>query len=505
MYRILIADDEAGIRGGLARYLKKHTADFEVVGTAKDGREALRLSEELLPEVIITDINMPKLDGLEYLESLKELLPDSKFLVISGYDRFDYAVRCLRLGVREYFLKPVDTEKLMEVLRALKEELDEQRDAWRNQRHPERGGADEPWEEDSGQGYLYCVAAARGEVEFDQIYERAKIRLAPDIRILSPMFKTDEKILFLRIEKEETGQEFLKITRSLTSVCNYFRREQGKRIHFFLGNFVEDREDMGRSRREALRCGEAFFEDQIPPVVCYEEMKAAEGERAPFFVRDISKKMVLAAESGSRKELGEQWEHLKGILSERQLYDAKCLKIFFLSLGFQVMSDMEKKTGGIGMRELNEYQDQLSAAGSPDELYRVFVEFLDAVERKCREKDNSNHLIREKAEPIIQAHLSDSDFCLDDVAVKLFLSPNYLRALWKRETGMTFTEYITELRMERARILLKGKDRKIGEVAEQVGYRDSRYFSSSFKKLYHMSPGEYQNQESRRDENDEEK
>ena len=239
-------------------------------------------------------------------------------------------------------------------------------------------------------------------------------------------------------------------------------------------------------------------------MVCYEEMVAAEEEKAPFFVRDISEKMVLTAESGSRKELGGQWEALKGILSERQLYDAKCLKIFFLSLGFQVMSDMEKQTDGIGIRELNEYEDRLSGAESPDELYGFFTEFLDALERKCQEKDNRNHRVRERAQPIIQAHLSDSDFCLDDVAVKLFLSPNYLRALWKRETGMTFTEYITELRMERARILLKGKDRKIGDVAEQVGYRDSRYFSSSFKKLYHMSPGEYQNQESRRDEIDEE-
>lgn len=165
---------------------------------------------------------------------------------------------------------------------------------------------------------------------------------------------------------------------------------------------------------------------------------------------------------------------------------------------------MEKQTDGIGIRELNEYEDRLSGAESPDELYGFFTEFLDALERKCQEKDNRNHRVRERAQPIIQAHLSDSDFCLDDVAVKLFLSPNYLRALWKRETGMTSTEYITELRMERARILLKGKDRKIGDVAEQVGYRDSRYFSSSFKKLYHMSPGEYQNQESRRDEIDEE-
>ncbi len=504
MYRILIADDEAGIRGGLARYLHMHTADFEVVKTAKDGMEALRLSEEFLPEVIITDINMPRLGGLEYLEALKELLPDSKFLVISGYDRFDYAVRCLRLGVREYFLKPIDTEKLMEVLRALKEELDEQRDAWKAQAHPEREKKDDGREHVPDTGYLYCAAVVRGEAEFQEIYERAGSRLAPDIEILHPMFPADENLLFLKAEKGSTGQGFLRITRSLTSVCNYFRREQGKRIHFFLGRFVEEREKLGRSQREALRCGEAFFKDQIPPVVCYEEMVDAQGEKEPFFVKDISNKMALAAESGSRKELGGQWEKLKGILSERKFYDAGCLKIFFLSLGFQVMSDMEKQTNGIGIRELNEYQDHLARAKSLDEAYQFFTEFLDVLERKCGEKDRGNHLIQEKAKPIIQAHLSDSDFCLDDVASRLFLSPNYLRTLWKRETGMTFTEYITELRMERARILLKGKARRIGEVAEQVGYRDSRYFSSSFKKLYHISPGEYQNQENRRDKNDEE-
>ena len=99
MYRILIADDEAGIREGVARYLRKHCSTYEVAETAENGADALKKAQELLPEGIITDIAMPRMNGLDFLEQIRHTLPDTKMIIVSGYDKFEYARQAMRLGV----------------------------------------------------------------------------------------------------------------------------------------------------------------------------------------------------------------------------------------------------------------------------------------------------------------------------------------------------------------------------------------------------------------------
>lgn len=130
MYRILIADDEASIREGVARYLSKHCSTYEVAATAENGADALKKAQELLPEVIITDIAMPRMNGLDFLEQIRHTLPDTKIIILSGYDNFEYARQAMRLGVKEYLVKPLDTKKLLAVLDEFKTELDAERAAW---------------------------------------------------------------------------------------------------------------------------------------------------------------------------------------------------------------------------------------------------------------------------------------------------------------------------------------------------------------------------------------
>lgn len=113
MYRLLIADDEESIREGVADFVRQNCPEWDVAALARDGREALALAREILPDAVLTDITMPHMNGLEFLESLSDLLPEAKLLVLSGYDQFEYAVQALRLGVSDYLLKPLDTAKLV--------------------------------------------------------------------------------------------------------------------------------------------------------------------------------------------------------------------------------------------------------------------------------------------------------------------------------------------------------------------------------------------------------
>ena len=112
MFQILIADDEPNIREGVRQFITRRCPEWQVVGAARDGKEALAMAERFLPDCIMTDITMPHVNGLEFLEKIKEELPDAKLLILSGYDDFEYAVQGMRLGVSDYLLKPLDTELL---------------------------------------------------------------------------------------------------------------------------------------------------------------------------------------------------------------------------------------------------------------------------------------------------------------------------------------------------------------------------------------------------------
>ena len=118
MFQILIADDEPNIREGVRQFITRRCPEWQVVGAARDGREALEMAERFLPDCIMTDITMPHVNGLEFLEKIKGELPDAKLLILSGYDDFEYAVQGMRLGVSDYLLKPLDTELLIQRLDA---------------------------------------------------------------------------------------------------------------------------------------------------------------------------------------------------------------------------------------------------------------------------------------------------------------------------------------------------------------------------------------------------
>ena len=130
MYRLLIADDEESIREGVSDFVRQNCPEWDVAALARDGREALALAREILPDAVLTDITMPHMNGLEFLESLSDLQPEAKLLVLSGYDQFEYAVQALRLGVSDYLLKPLDTAKLVSALSRFAAELDAQALRW---------------------------------------------------------------------------------------------------------------------------------------------------------------------------------------------------------------------------------------------------------------------------------------------------------------------------------------------------------------------------------------
>ena len=133
LYKVLLVDDEEDIRVGISRKMDWSGLGFELVGEAENGRDALELAESVQPDVVLTDIKMPFMDGLELCSILTKRLPGSKFVVFSGFDDFEYAKQAVRMNVSEYILKPINAAELSAVLQKLKEQLDTERTERQNQ------------------------------------------------------------------------------------------------------------------------------------------------------------------------------------------------------------------------------------------------------------------------------------------------------------------------------------------------------------------------------------
>ncbi|MFR9161856.1 MAG: helix-turn-helix transcriptional regulator [Ruthenibacterium lactatiformans] len=159
-----------------------------------------------------------------------------------------------------------------------------------------------------------------------------------------------------------------------------------------------------------------------------------------------------------------------------------------------VLSILKKPASDMPMSyyEFTNFQQEIMAAASMEELRACFENFVSLYWLRRQGEKPPRRILTERVSEVVQAHISDIDFSLDDVAAALFISPNYLRQLFKQETGQTFTEFLTAQRMQHAHILLGNPQTKVCDVAEQAGYADSRYFSVCFKKFYHMTPSEYQ-------------
>ena len=150
----------------------------------------------------------------------------------------------------------------------------------------------------------------------------------------------------------------------------------------------------------------------------------------------------------------------------------------------------ETNTAAITYLEAEKFRQSVMKAESLEELKREFLHFLRFMGEKKAGCVRQEQSVAQKVDRIIQENISNPEFSLDDVAGLLFISPNYLRQLFKQETGMTFVEYLTRTRMKQAKMLLDTGEVRVADVAEQVGYREPRYFSSCFKKLYQISPSD---------------
>jgi len=529
VYKLILVDDEAEVREGMLRRIDWEAGGFLIAGEAENGREALELVERDPPDIVITDISMPVMDGMELGRTLRERFPLVKVVFLTGFDEFAYARQAVQMQAEDYLLKPVTAAAVFELLGRLRAKLDEEaahledvrqlRAAWNLSkpllrdkflssllRKPLR----REWIDRArglgvaleAQGYLVAALAVDecglGASEFHDdpdLAQYAVLNLANELveRHMPHHAVLDEDrvlVLFL-LSTPDAATAYAQVWTALESIRVSVERYLRFTVSIGVGGAVDTPERIHRSGAEALRALEYRVIHGANRILYIQDMEQG-GADLPQVGPDQTNPLRLAVKVGEREGI-------------RQAVDA-----FFHPFAAEVPSLAGVQAWLLGLlgqivgiaAELGVPMDAVLPAGhtwmTPLALetmgeIRAWVtavcESLGA--RASGQRQSGARQLVEQAKACVRTHYADPELSVPSVAAALHLSPSYFSALFKKETGETFLNHLVRTRMDVARELLGTTDMKTADIAERVGYPDPHYFSYFFKKNMGISPKEY--------------
>lgn len=527
--RVLIVDDEAVIRRGLSTVIDWKELGLELLKPASSAEEALKRIPEEKPHVLLTDIRMGGMDGIELARRVKELLPDTEIVILTGYDDFVYAQAALREGVSDYLLKTSRPEEIIKAAMKAKQRIwkkwesfkqeSMQTAAFRNQlldRLLVQGISNEAeleqihsWfikngvqpeipsetdtlpvsnsaEQDSSMQVMLVSAFGWGDGPLAGLLLGAAENMLFELLPCVAMLKPDRIVLLLRYAPGRTdraGLEHVLERVSETLKCQLFAA---------LGSAVTDYAGLRLAFREAEQVFSFRGLAGHAGLFTLDDIKDRKGGRTVCSQKEEAELAAILM-SNNATEL-RHWVNLKvrGQLEDPAVTPAT-LQAFLQSI---VHSGHRWLDRSLSTESLEQPQQVPHPAftynGDPEgrpeeELFRLLSSFMTAFHQSIA--DNRFSYIQ-KSIAYIRANL-DQNLTLQQVARFVHLNPNHFSEVFKRETGLNYIEFVTQERMRKAAEILQGSQTKISEIANRVGYEDIKYFSQQFKKHTGQTPSEF--------------
>ncbi|TCL61500.1 YesN/AraC family two-component response regulator [Hydrogenispora ethanolica] len=526
--KILLADDEPKVLRGMEMVIQRAGEDWEITGRARDGAGALQLIAQDRPDVVITDIKMPVMDGLELIERAKLVAPELQFIILSGYPDFQYAQQALKLGTVDYILKPPAYQDLLNSLKTVAA--------------GKLGREAQKREEAELDALKRAAAQSRRERIFQELVYNPEPRilddLTPDSRegglFFAPFilcFIQLDNVTLAGLPAEEFETNLQKLTLFREAVRKAMDARNGCVLDLHNGGYccllpATDHDpaalqsqvgalhaELSAQLAESLTIGMSEPHEQPDQFrAAYKECLVIMrnkfffpknslirfGEMNPMAGPD-SYPLELEAEFLEAMHLGDG-DRSSLILQQmiqkfRQIADRDSTKFKNLVAEFIVtVSGNLAENGAAALpRETanSEMIGKITASDNIDDLQALLSEYTKSIAAHfcaankpgCRRI--INHIIT-----YIKNHYFN-DISLRQIAADFFMNESYLSDLFKRETGVSFTNFLTEFRVEQAKALLRQLDLKTYEIAEMVGYKDVKYFNKVFKKHTGMTPNEY--------------
>lgn len=531
MLSILVVDDEPRQRKILSNMVREFRENYEVY-EAKNGEEAIALCSEKKIDIIFADIRMPKMDGLSMLERISKINELMKVVVISGYDDFMYAQKAMEYKVYSYILKPIEKKKICEIILQIEEEINKER-----KRINEKNFMVKQLNRLRPFYFEYLMNKwIRGECNRQEIEEVGKIfrSRSRGCVILTHILQLDSGDNNSQYTDEEMNEIKINIKMWITEIMNQY----GYSISFFLLHdpdimtsvvkFSTDNDNLAvmlekldmliknlnkdygititiavgqvhndifksiqfgfLSAEQALNC---MFYIGVGRIICYTDIQHCYTKEVKgcFTYEDELKQFIHGQVPFNKRWIDNGLKNLLG----NNFVEPKILKDYICTLVLRLLHSIqniipEEKFSELHLQIRKELHDVQLLSISKLKLCWIdlMVKLADVVRQQ---KENKNNIVMERCLHYIHCHFNE-ELSLEELANKFHYNASYFSTLFKDYVGMPFTDYITDLRLKYAHKLLLDSNDKVYVIAQEVGYKDVKYFNKIFKKRYGLTPSE---------------
>ncbi|MFA6784754.1 MAG: response regulator [Sphaerochaeta sp.] len=530
-YKILLVDDESAVREGIRSRTPWERYNFTVVGEAGNGIEALEMIEELHPDVVITDIRMPYLDGMELIKEIRSSHPPVTIIILSGYDEFTYAQQAIRYDVSEYVLKPVSVEDICRLLERMAKQLDEDIKRMQDQNRLQNAYNQAlPFikekflvslltpvhqisdfnliakANDYGfdlQGDEFIVATFETDHTMDDpLQTMAMLQVAEDVLMKekgSIVFQFENQIVIIFTGnshgKEHYDAVFKKQTfRKAEQLHAYLEKYFPFPIILGIGNLGHTPSSISQSYRQALTAlnYSSFYPEQHILIISDLEKPHTEEDKTQR--QTLLSNFLVSVKLGTEEQVIEHVYKLFG--EETAAFTFEDLQAFLLHLVASLNELTESY--GYSLFQLNPDSDsrgffaELGGLTTLSKARRWVAKLACTIQSTISgQRENSHIQFIQQAKTLIAKHFTEVGFGLDQICEMIGVSTSYFSSTFKREMGISFVQYLTNMRMTRAKELLVKTEGKTYEIAQAIGFSEPNYFSFCFKRHEGISPSQY--------------
>jgi two-component system response regulator YesN len=529
MVRLMIVDDEALIRKGIISSIDWKAYDVEIVGEAENGEDALELAKRVKPHIVLTDIRMPVMDGLEFAKALKEIYAQTRIVALSGYDDFDYAKEAIRLQLSEYLLKPVGAEELVKLVTRLKSEIEQER---------EKGDI----EKQRRSLLVESLPLMRSKFIYSIMHDDAQdkdvlVRKAKDLglQLNGPCYQlfqivindygrmteelslySKELIHFALINvSEEILQShaegfvcmgdsdsfiglvnmneptLMRVETLAMEISTALQRYVKLSVTIGISEVIDSMLDIGKAIKQTASALKQKAYTGGVAILTY--APAERGTHTYFPSNEEEKRLLEQLQALDREGINRT---LKGLFEAFERNGSRhhtvknfCLKIAILSINIVEKLGIPLDEEGRAFDPQGEIERHRTEAELESWFNDLLLSFIDLIEH------HKNHKYKTMIVAVIQyinEHFDD-ELSLEKLANVVYVTSGYLSRIFKEETGVSLVDWIHNVRVDRAKDLLKNPKWKTYEIAEKVGYNDYKYFSHIFRKTTGLSPRDYRN------------
>ena len=530
MLKIFLVEDEIVMREGIKNHIDWEKEGFEFVGEASDGELAFPMIQNKKPDILITDIKMPFMDGLELSRLVKKENPDIKIVILSGFDEFQFAKQAIEVGVTDYILKPVTSAQLLEKLHRIADGILEEKKRGtesdfidhEESLHSEqrrlfrklvegRASMSDILEQgqrlkmdliaESYEIVLFQMRPKHMEQDLVEMYSEQMVRAYGEIREyvddqddIQMYEQLGEVLAFLLLSKSRDQIESLQesLLNKIKQIC-----EKNQDMLYFVGvgNPKNHIREIWYSYEQASSVFSHRFMETNSCVYYFNQEREDEIDLSGMDVGKLDRRVLKNfLSTGDKNELDSFLNEYFQSLGEANLKSTFFRQYIVTDVYFTVVSLLEDMYASKeqAVEICGTMKDGAKSLGNLDEtreyVRNLLTGVIDARERMARQK--YGHMIQEAKEYIL-ANYNDEEMSLNKVAAYVNVSPNHFSTVFRQEAGVNFIEYLTEVRLEHAKEMLRSTSRKTSEIGYEVGYKDPHYFSSLFKKVEGMTPKEY--------------